>query len=73
MPVWHSREPPVSGAPEVEALLRLREAGLRVHEVAVDMRERARRVEAPGRKAVKLVLTVIGAPLFFSWSRRRRA
>ena len=34
-------EPYDSGAPEVESLLRLREAGLRVVEVPVHMRERA--------------------------------
>ena len=39
MPVM--AEPYVSGAPEVEALLRLKEAGLRVEEVAVEMRERS--------------------------------
>ena len=39
MPVM--ARPYVSGAPEVEALLRLKEAGLRVEEVAVHMRERA--------------------------------
>ena len=67
-------EPYVSGAPEVEALLRLKRAGLRVEEVAVHMRERARRrVEAAGKKAVKLVLTVVGTLLFFRWLRRRRS
>ena len=71
MPVM--AKPYVSGAPEVEALLRLREAGLRVHEVAVDMRERAHgESKLQGRKAVKLVLTVVGTLLFFSWLRRRR-
>jgi glycosyltransferase involved in cell wall biosynthesis len=34
-------EPYASGAPEVEALLRLHESGLKVEEVPVDMRERA--------------------------------
>ena len=34
-------EPFESGAPEVEALLRLQQAGLRVDEVPVHMRERA--------------------------------
>ena len=42
-------QPYVSGAPEVEALLRLKAAGLRVDEVAVHMRRAgARRVETPG-------------------------
>jgi glycosyltransferase involved in cell wall biosynthesis len=72
MPVM--AEPYVSGAPEVEALLRLKEAGLRVEEVAVHMRERAHgESKLQGRKALKLVLTVIGTLLFFSWLRRRRS
>jgi len=67
-------EPYASGAPEVEALLRLKEAGLRVEEVAVHMRERVHgESKLQGRKAVKLVLTVIGTLLFFRWLRRRRA
>jgi len=67
-------KPYASGAPEVEALLRLKEAGLRVDEVAVDMRERTHgESKLQGRKAVKLVLTVIGTLLFFRWLRRRRA
>jgi glycosyltransferase involved in cell wall biosynthesis len=72
MPVM--AEPYVSGAPEVEALLRLKQAGLRVEEVAVHMRERAHgESKLQGRKAVKLVLTVVGTLLFFSWLRRRRS
>ena len=39
MPIMSA--PYVSGAPEVEALLRLKRAGLRVDEVAVNMRARA--------------------------------
>jgi hypothetical protein len=67
-------EPYVSGAPEVEALLRLRQAGLRVDEVAVAMRERTHgESKLQGRKAVKLVLTVVGTLLFLGWLRRRRA
>jgi glycosyltransferase involved in cell wall biosynthesis len=63
----------VSGAPEVEALLRLKRAGLRVEEVAVHMRERAGgESKLRGRKAIKLVLTVVGTLLFFRWLRRRR-
>ena len=66
-------EPYVSGAPEVEALLRLKEAGLKVEEVAVHMRERqSGESKLQGRKAVKLVLTVIGTLLFFRWIKRRR-
>jgi len=65
-------EPYVSGAPEVEALLRLKAEGLRVEEVAVHMRERASgESKLQGKKAVKLVLTVIGTLLFFRWLRRR--
>ncbi len=65
--------PYVSGAPEVEALLRLREAGLRVEEVAVHMRERqSGESKLQGMKAVKLVLTVVGTLVFFGWLRRRR-
>jgi hypothetical protein len=65
--------PYTSGAPEVEALLRLQEAGLRVEEVAVHMRERqSGESKLQGRKAVKLVLTVVGTLLFFRWLRHRR-
>ncbi len=66
--------PYVSGAPEVEALLRLKEAGLRVEEVAVDMRARTGgESKLQGMKAVKLVTTVIGTLLFFEVLRRRRS
>jgi glycosyltransferase involved in cell wall biosynthesis len=51
-----------SGAPEVEALIRLEEAGLVVLEVPVNMRERAGgESKLRGKKAVMLVLTVAGA------------
>ena len=61
-------QPYTSGAPEVEALLRLHEAGLRVDEVPVHMRERASgESKLQGKKAVKLVLTVVGTLLFFRW------
>ncbi len=70
MPVM--ARPYVSGAPEVEALLRLKAEGLRVEEVAVHMRERASgESKLQGKKALKLVLTVIGTLLFFRWLRRR--
>ena len=53
-----------SGAPEVEAVLRLHEAGLRVAEVPVDMRERASgESKLSGMKAFVLVVTVIGTLL----------
>ena len=60
-----------SGAPEVESLLRLREAGLRVVEVPVDMRERAGgESKLRGSKAVKLVLTVVSTLLVYGLWRR---
>jgi glycosyltransferase involved in cell wall biosynthesis len=72
MPVM--AQPYVSGAPEVEALLRLKAAGLRVEEVAVHMREREHgESKLQGKKAVKLVLTVVGTLLFFRWLRSRRS
>ena len=65
-------EPYTSGAPEVEALLRLDRAGLRVEEVAVEMRPRASgESRLRGATAWKLVLTVIGTLLFFGWWRHR--
>jgi glycosyltransferase involved in cell wall biosynthesis len=67
-------EPYTSGAPEVQALLRLHTAELRVEEVPVDMRERsAGESKLRGSKAVKLVLTVAGALLLFRFARRRRS
>ncbi|HJS69384.1 MAG TPA: glycosyltransferase family 2 protein [Gaiellaceae bacterium] len=54
-------KPYEAGAPEVESLLRLRDAGLRVEEIPVDMRERASgESKLAGKKAALLVLTVIG-------------
>jgi len=61
-----------SGAPEVEALLRLDEEGLRVEEVPVNMRERASgESKLVGKKAFLLVVTVI-ATLFGAKRLRRR-
>jgi glycosyltransferase involved in cell wall biosynthesis len=72
MPVM--ARPYVSGAPEVEALLRLQEEGFRVEEVAVHMRERASgESKLQGKKAVKLVVTVVGVLVFFRLLRHRRA
>ena len=66
--------PYTSGAPEVEALLRLHEEGLRVEEIPVHMRERASgESKLQGKKAVGLVLTVIGTLLTAEYLRRRRA
>ena len=63
-----------SGAPEVESLLRLREAGLTVVEVPVNMRERASgESKLRGRKAVQLVATVAGTLVMYGvWRRLRR-
>ena len=62
-----------SGAPEVEAVLRLHDAGLRVAEVPVDMRERAGgESKLKGKKAFVLVITVIGTLLGARRFRRRR-
>jgi glycosyltransferase involved in cell wall biosynthesis len=68
-------EPYESGAPEVESLLRLHEAGLTVLEVPVHMRERASgESKLRGGKAVKLVLTVAGTLAMYGiWRRRRGA
>jgi glycosyltransferase involved in cell wall biosynthesis len=56
--------PYTSGAPEVEGLIRLGEADLRVEEVPVNMRERGGgESKLAGRRAVHLVVTV-GAAIF---------
>ncbi|HXV34415.1 MAG TPA: glycosyltransferase family 2 protein [Gaiellaceae bacterium] len=63
-------EPYSTGAPEVEGLLRLRDAGLVVEEVPVHMRERASgESKLAGKKALLLVLTVIGT--LFAYRRLR--
>lgn len=65
-------EPYFSGAPEVEALMRMKEAGLRVDEVPVDMRPRAGgESKLRGKKAVGLVATVVATLVFFNLRRRR--
>jgi hypothetical protein len=67
-------EPYASGAPEVEALIRLVDAGLRVEEVPVDMAPRAGgESKLRGTKAVKLVLTVTATLGLALLARRRRA
>ena len=66
-------EPFTTDAPEVEALLRLNDAHLRVDEVPVRMEPRASGVsKLRGRKAVKVTATVIGTLLAarFVWARR---
>jgi glycosyltransferase involved in cell wall biosynthesis len=64
-----------TGAPEVEALIRISDAGLRLEEVPVTMEERASgESKLRGSKAVKLVATVV-VTLFtarFLRNRRRR-
>ena len=65
-------EPYEAGAPEVEGLIRLTEAGLRIREVPVNMRERASgESKLRGKKAVLLVLTV-GATVLLGRRLRRR-
>ena len=62
-----------SGAPEVEALIRVADAGLRLEEVPVTMEARASgESKLRGSKAVKLVLTVAGTLLAAQLVRRRR-
>jgi glycosyltransferase involved in cell wall biosynthesis len=57
-------QPYTSEAPEVQAILRLHEAGFRVDEVPVDMRPRASgESKLQGKKAVLVVLTIIGTLL----------
>jgi glycosyltransferase involved in cell wall biosynthesis len=66
--------PYMSGAPEVEAVLRLHEEGLRVDEIPVEMRERASgESKLQGRKALVLVLTVAGTLITAEYLRRRRS
>jgi glycosyltransferase involved in cell wall biosynthesis len=67
-------EPYESGAPEVESVFRLRHAGLRVDEVPVHMRERASGTSRlRGRRALELVVTVVGVILAYGlWRRLRR-
>jgi len=65
-------EPFSTGAPEVEALIRISEAGLRLEEVPVNMAERAGgESKLRGKKAIMPVLTVVGT-LGAAWLRRRR-
>jgi glycosyltransferase involved in cell wall biosynthesis len=64
--------PYTSEAPEVQALLRLEEEGLRVDEVPVDMRARASgESKLRGKKAVMVVLTIAGTLLALERWRRR--
>src|SRR5207244_7926049 len=62
-----------SGAPEVEALIRIARAGLRLEEVPVTMEERASGLsKLRGSKAVKLVVTVVGTLVAARFVRARR-
>jgi glycosyltransferase involved in cell wall biosynthesis len=66
-------QPYSSGAPEVEAVLRLHEEGLKVDEIPVEMRERASgESKLQGKKALVLVLTVAGTLISAEYLRRRR-
>jgi glycosyltransferase involved in cell wall biosynthesis len=66
-------EPFGSGAPEVEALIRVTNAGLRLEEVPVTMEERASGVsKLRGSKAVRLVITVTATLLVARYLRSRR-
>jgi glycosyltransferase involved in cell wall biosynthesis len=61
-----------SAAPEVEALIRLSEAGLRIDEVPVDMRERSHgESKLRGKTALKVVVTVVAAVLA-GWQLKKR-
>jgi len=65
--------PYTSGAPEVEALIRVVDAGLRLEEVPVDMAPRAGgESKLRGGKALKLVLTVAATLGVAVLARRRR-
>lgn len=62
-----------SGAPEVEALIRVVENGLRLEEVPVNMAERASgESKLRGKKAVGLVVTVAGTLVLAHLARARR-
>jgi glycosyltransferase involved in cell wall biosynthesis len=63
-----------SGAPEVEALIRVADAGLRLEEVPVTMEERASGTsKLRGLKALKLVVTVVGTLVAARIVRSRRS
>jgi glycosyltransferase involved in cell wall biosynthesis len=65
--------PYTTDAPEVEALIRIVDAGLRLEEVPVNMSQRAGGVsKLRGSKAVKLVLTVIATLLAAKLVQARR-
>jgi glycosyltransferase involved in cell wall biosynthesis len=64
--------PYTSEAPEVQALLRLQDAEMRVDEIPVHMRERASgESKLRGKKAIMVVLTIAGTLLALDRFRRR--
>jgi hypothetical protein len=64
--------PYTTEAPEVQALLRLHDAGLRVDELPVNMRPRAGgESKLRGKKAVLVVLTIAATLLALDRLRRR--
>ncbi len=64
--------PYTSEAPEVQAILRLHDAGMTVNEIPVHMRPRASgESKLQGRKAVMVVLTIAGTLLALDRLRRR--
>jgi hypothetical protein len=66
-------KPFTSQAPEVEALIRIHDAGLRIEEVPVNMAARASgESKLRGSKAIKLVLTVAGTIAAAAFVRARR-
>ncbi len=67
-------EPFSTEAPEVEALIRITDAGLRLEEVPVNMAARAGgESKLRGRKALKVVLTVVGTLVAAQLLRMRRS
>jgi glycosyltransferase involved in cell wall biosynthesis len=67
-------EPFATEAPEVEALIRIADAGLRLEEVPVNMAERAGgESKLRGKKAVRVVLTVIGTLVLAKYVQTRRS
>ena len=64
-------QPYTSEAPEVQAILRLDKAGMRVVEVPVHMRERASgESKLQGKKALMVVLTIAGTLIAVRRARR---
>ena len=67
-------EPFTTEAPEVEALIRISDAGLRLEEVPVNMAERqGGESKLRGSKAVKVVLTVIATIVAAKFVKSRRS